>query len=393
MGYREFVVLMALITSATALSIDAVLPALPLIGDELGAADENHRQLAVGALLAGLAFSQLVFGPLSDSLGRKPVIFLGIGLFAVGCLICIWAPSFDILLAGRLLQGFGAGGPRVVSVAVIRDRFEGRFMAKTISLVMTIFILVPVFAPAIGQGILLLAHWHAIFWFYLATAAITALWVYVRLPETLSAENRHPLSPTRVFLALREIVTHRGTVGYLLSSAFIFAALVGYLTSAQQVLQELYGLGNLFPLAFGLLACSLGVSSFVNSRLVVRFGMGRLARGSLAAQVFFGVVFVAVASWFDGVPPLWLLFVVMAPFFFCAGTVFGNLNALAMQPMGHIAGSAAAVIGATSTAISTFMGSMVGQSYNETVLPMALGFAVFGGLSLFFCLWAEGRST
>ena len=388
-GYAEFVVLMAFISSAVALSIDGVMPALPMIGDELGARDENHRQLVIGTLLVGLAFSHVVFGPLSDSLGRKPVMLLGIALYSVGCLTSILAPSFEVMLVGRLVQGFGAGAPRTVSVAVIRDKFEGRLMARTISLIMTVFILVPVFAPAVGQGLIMVAHWHSIFWFYLAVGAISALWIFLRLPETLTPENRRPLTFRGVLAALGEVVTNRRTVGYLFAIAFIFSAFVGYLTSAQQFLQELYGLGALFPVAFGLLAGSLGLSSFANSRLVMRFGMRRLARGSLTMQVIFALAFVAATVFFDGIPPLWLLFVLMVPIFFCVGTLFGNLNGLAMQPMGHIAGSAAAVIGAASTGISTVLGSLVGQSYDGTVLPLALGFAVFGGLSLVFFLWAE----
>jgi len=388
-GYVEFVVLMAFISSAAALSIDGVMPALPMIGAELGARDENHRQLVIGALLAGLACSPMVFGPLSDSFGRKPVIYLGIALFSVGCLTSILAPSFEVMLVGRFVQGFGAGAPRTVPIAVIRDRFEGRLMARTISLIMTVFILVPVFAPAVGQGLIMVAHWHSIFWFYLVVGAIAALWIFLRLPETLAPENRRPLSFGAVLAALREVVSNRATMGYLFAIAFIFSAFVGYLTSAQQILQELYGLGALFPVAFGLLAGSLGLSSFANSRLVMRFGMRRLARGSLRAQVAFALVFVAVTALFDGIPPLWLLFVLMLPIFFCVGTLVGNLNALAMQPMGHIAGSAAAVIGAASTTISTVLGSLVGQSYDGTVLPLALGFAVFGALSLLFYLWAE----
>ena len=388
-GYTEFVILMAFLSSAVALSIDGVMPALPMIGAELGAHDENHRQLVIGALLAGLACSPVVFGPLSDSLGRKPVMFLGIALFSVGCLTSILAPSFEVMLAGRLVQGFGAGAPRTIPIAVVRDRFEGRLMARTISLIMTVFILVPVFAPAVGQGLVMVAHWHAIFWFFLAVGATAALWIYFRLPETLSPENRRPLSFGGVVTALGEVVTNRTTMGYLLAIAFIFSAFVGYLTSAQQILQELYGLGALFPIAFGLLACSLGLSSFTNSRLVMRFGMRRLAFGSLTTQVAFALAFVAAAILFDGIPPLWLLFVLLLPIFFCVGTLFGNLNGLAMQPMGHIAGSAAAVISAASTTIAAVLGSLIGQSYNGTVVPLALGFAVFGGLSLLFYLWAE----
>ena len=225
---------------------------------------------------------------------------------------------------------------------------------------------------------------------FCATAAKPSLYRWGEMVMNKSAMSKALLawSPS-LAAALGEVVTHRITMGYLFAISSIFSAFVGYLTSAQQVLQELYGLGALFPVAFGLLAGSLGLSSFANSRLVMRLGMRRLARGSLMTQTAFAVVFVAVTVLFDGVPPLWLLFVLLLPIFFCVGTLFGNLNGLAMQPMGHIAGSAAAVIGAASTTISTVLGSLVGQSYDGTVLPLALGFAVFGGLSLFFGLWAE----
>ena len=388
MGYVEFVVLMALVTSTVALSTDAIMPAMPLIGSELGARDDNHRQLVIGILFLGLASSQILFGPLSDSLGRKPVMYVGVALLSIGCLIAIWAPTFEIMLIGRFIQGVGAGGPRVVSVAVIRDRFEGRLMARTMSLIMTIFILVPVFAPTIGQGLMMAAGWRAIFWFFLTMGVSTAAWIYLRMPETLAAAHRHPLSFTRTARAFKEIITTRSTMGYLFSIAFIFAAFVGYLTSAQQILQELYGLGDAFPIAFGLLACSLGISSLLNAKLVMRLGMRKLAYASLSTQVALGTALSITAWAYGGVPPFWLMCALMGPLFFCVGTLFGNLNALAMQPMGHIAGSAAAVIGASTTTISSILGSFIGQAYNETILPLSLGFAVFGSLSLCFFMWA-----
>ncbi|MDX9859769.1 MAG: multidrug effflux MFS transporter [Rhodospirillales bacterium] len=389
MRHAEFIAMMALITSLAALSIDAVMPALPMIGHELATAEENRRQLVIGSFLLGMALAQVLFGPLSDSLGRKPILLFGIALFGVGCLISIGAPTFEVMILGRVIQGIGAAAPRVMTVAVIRDRFEGRQMAKTISMIMTVSILVPVLAPSIGQGVLAVVGWRGIFWLTVAMACAMIAWAGFRLPETLSDEHRHPLSFRRVGRALVEVLTHRTVVAYLMATACLFSAFVGYLTAAQQIFQETYGLGRLFPLAFGGLAGSIGLAAFVNSRIVVLLGMRRLVYLALAGIITLTWSFAGFALLFDGVPPLPLVFLLLVPMFFCHGMLFGNLNALAMQPMGHIAGSAAAVIGTVVTAISATVGSLIGQAYDGTVLPLAFGFAGFSLLALVFCRWAD----
>lgn len=389
MRHAEFIALMALITSLAALSIDAVMPALPMIGQELATADENRRQLVIGSFLLGMALAQVLFGPLSDSLGRKPILLFGIALFGIGCLISIGAPTFEVMILGRVIQGIGAAAPRVMTIAVIRDRFEGRQMARTVSMIMTVSILVPVFAPSIGQGVLAVAGWRGIFWLTVAMGGAMIAWAGLRLPETLSDEHRHPLSFRRVGRALLEVLTHRTVVAYLMATACLFSAFVGYLTSAQQIFQETYGLGRLFPFAFGGLAGSIGLAAFVNSRIVVLLGMRRLVYLALAGIIALTWSFAGFALLFDGVPPLWLAFLLLVPMFFCHGMLFGNLNALAMQPMGHIAGSAAAVIGTVVTTISATVGSLIGQAYDGTVLPLALGFAGFSVLALVFCRWAD----
>ncbi len=389
MRYAEFILLMALIMSTVALSTDGVLPALPMIGEEFGIVDENRRQLVVGALFLGLAIAQTVFGPLSDAWGRKPIVYFGFALFVVGCVAAVFAPTFEALLLGRFIQGVGVAAPRVVAVAVVRDRFEGRQMAKTTSLIMTIFILVPVFAPGIGQAVLVVTDWQGIFWFFAAMAVATSLWAWLRLPETLAPENRLPLNFRRVGMAFREVVSHRRVMGYLFAVACLFSAILGYVTSAQQIFQEVYGLGELFPVAFGALAGSIGLSSFANSRLVIRFGMLRLARIALLTMIALMAGFaVGTVAW-QGIPPLWLLFVLLVPGFFCLGMLFGNLNALAMQPMGHIAGSAAAVIGTLTTGLSATVGSLIGQAFDGTVMPLALGFLVLSVLAFAFTQWAS----
>ena len=389
MRYAEFILLMALIMSTVALSTDGVLPALPMIGEEFHIIDQNRRQLVVGALFIGLAVAQTIFGPLSDAWGRKPILYFGFALFVVGCAVAVLAPTFESMLVGRFVQGFGAAAPRVIAVAVVRDRFEGRQMAKATSLIMTIFILVPVFAPGIGQAVLTVSDWQGIFWFFTAMAVATSLWVWLRLPETLAPEHRLPLNFRRIGRAFREIVTHRRVMGYLFAVACLFSSILGYVTSAQQIFQEIYGLGELFPVAFGALAGSIGLSSFANSRLVMRFGMLRLARIALLAMITLMAGFAASAVAWHGMPPLWLVFVLLVPGFFCLGMLFGNLNALAMQPMGHIAGSAAAVIGTLTTGLSATLGPLIGQAYDGTVLPMAFGFLVLSVLSYSFTQWAS----
>ena len=389
MRYAEFIVLMALIMSLTALSTDAIMPALPMIGQELATADINDRQFVIGSFMLGMALSQVLFGPLSDSLGRKPILILGIALFGAGCLVSIWAPNFETMIVGRVIQGIGAAAPRVLSVAIIRDRFEGRQMARTISMIMTVSILVPVFAPLIGQGVLAFSGWRGIFWLTVAMGAAMMAWSGLRLPETLADEYRRPLSFRRIGDAFVEVVSHRVVVAYMMAATCMFSAFVGYLTSAQQIFQETYGLGPLFPLAFGGLAGSLGLAAFVNSRIVVGLGMRRLVHIALGCLVVLATAFTVVAQAFGGVPPLWLVFLLLSPTFFAHGMLFGNLNALAMQPMGHIAGSAAAVIGTVTTALSATLGSLIGQAYDGTILPFALGFAVSSVLASAFCLWAE----
>jgi len=389
MRHVEFIVLMALIMSLAALSTDAVMPALPMIGQELATTDDNRRQLVIGAFLLGMALAQVLFGPLSDSLGRKPILLFGIALFGAGCLISIWAPTFETMILGRLTQGIGAAAPRVLTVAIVRDRFEGRQMAKTVSMIMTVSILVPVFAPLVGQGVLTFTGWRGIFWLALVLGGIMAAWAGWRLPETLSDAHRHPLSFRRVGRALIEVVTHRTVIAYLMATACLFSAFVGYLTSAQQVFQETYGLGGLFPFAFGGLAGSIGLAAFVNSRIVVLLGMRRLVYMALFGMIGLALTFAGIAFVFEGIPPLWLTFLVLAPMFFCHGMLFGNLNAMAMQPMGHIAGSAAAVIGTVVTAISATVGSLIGQAYDGTILPLAFAFAGFAVLALGFCRWAD----
>lgn len=389
--FGEFVALMALMISLVALSIDALLPALPAIGNTLGVQRENDNQLIISVLFLGMAIGQMIYGPLSDSTGRKPAIYVGFGLFILGCLLALFASSFPMMLAGRVLQGVGAAGPRIVTVALVRDQYEGRAMARVMSFVMAVFILVPVVAPLFGQMMLLVAHWRAIFGAYLVLALIASSWFALRQPETLAPNRRTPFSLKRIALAMGEVFGNRLALGYTLAAGLIFGAFVGYLNSAQQLFQEQYGLGRLFPFYFATLALSIGSASFLNARLVMRYGMRLLSFSALVTLSGLSLLFWAIAYSLAGQPPLWALMIYFLMSFFCIGILFGNLNALAMEPLGHIAGVGAAVVGSLSTFISLLLGTLIGQSYNGTILPLVGGFALLSAASVVMMRWAESR--
>jgi DHA1 family bicyclomycin/chloramphenicol resistance-like MFS transporter len=385
----EFVILVSMMMSLTALSIDAMLPALSQIGSDLNVQNANSRQLVISIIFLGLAVGQLFFGPLSDKTGRKPAIYAGYALFIVGSLISSLAISFPMMLFGRLLQGAGISAPRAVTLALVRDRYEGRAMARVMSFVMTIFILVPMIAPILGQTILLLSGWRSIFIGFVLLAVITIIWFALRMPETLAQENRAPFSLKRIIMATAEIIKTRPALGYTVTAGLVSGAFIGYLNSSQQIFQEQYALGELFPLYFSFIAISLGLASLSNARLVMRFGMRTLVGWSL--RIIFGLAIVAfgIALTTAGQPPLWLLMTYLMMSFFCVGILFGNLNSLAMEPLGHIAGTGAAVVGSLSTLISMLLGTVVGQNYNGTIIPLVIGLAVLTGLSIIIVRWTE----
>jgi MFS transporter, DHA1 family, multidrug resistance protein len=262
-------------------------------------------------------------------------------------------------------------------------------MARVMSLVMAVFILVPVVAPALGQAIIVISGWKMIFGVYLVMAVVASVWFGIRQEETLSSSRRIPFSLGRMTSAMRDVVTNRQSIGYTVASGYVFGAFLGYLSSAQQILQQQYGLGTRFPLYFAMLAITIGGASILNAKLVVRYGMRVLSNWALRGICLVSVVFTAVASAASGHPPLWTLMTYLMASFFGIGLLFGNLNALAMQPLGHIAGTGAAVVGATSMLISLALGTWIGQSYNGTVLPLVVGFAVLSACSLIAAWWAE----
>jgi DHA1 family bicyclomycin/chloramphenicol resistance-like MFS transporter len=390
-GFGEFILLMAMAMSLVALSIDMMLPAFPVMGRDLGVSHANDIQLVISWMFIGLALGQPFYGPLSDSIGRKPAMHAGFAFLLLGSVVSMTAGDFSTMLLGRFLQGFGAAGPRTVALALIRDRFHGEEMARVMSFIMTIFILVPVLAPALGQGILLFADWPAIFLFIIAFGLTVQGWLTLRQPETLAPEYRRPFTLKGIGTGLLEVLRNGPAMVYTVVAGCMFGAFMGYLNSCQAVFQQQYGLGKLFPLFFGGLAFSAGISAIINGNLVMRFGMRRLTHSALYV--------ITALSWFlfllsvmqAGEPPLWQFMAACVAWFFCIGVVFGNINALAMEQLGHVAGSAAAVIGTATTLMAVGLGFIVGRAYDGTVLPLSLGFAVLASASVLLVVALQVR--
>ena len=377
-AFAEFITAMAATMSLVALAIDTMLPAHGLIGEAYALTDINDTQYMVYMLFLGLAFGQVLFGPLADNIGRKPAIYVGLGIFAGGTLVSLAAADYTVMLAGRLLQGVGVAGPRVIAVAIVRDLFAGRQMARVMSFVITIFILVPAVAPALGQLIIEASGWRSIFWVFLVLAAAIWAWFVLRQPETLPPGDRQPLSPAAVGRNIATVLKTRASLGYMLAAGLISGAFVGFLGTAQQILQQLYGLGDRFPAHFALLALSVGTSTMINGRIVVRIGMRPLAKGAAFGISAVAAALLALAWSANGQPPLPALMACLMGMFLCIGFLFGNLNALAMEPLGHIAGTAAAIIGAMTTLIAAVLGAICGALYDSTVIPLALSFVLLG---------------
>lgn len=378
----EFIALFALMTSLTALSIDAMLPALPDMGRSLGASDTTVMQLVISMLIFGMVFGELIFGPLSDAVGRKKAIYAGLAVYSVGTLLAMTATSIEQLLLGRIIQGVGVSGPKIASRALIRDQYEGEAMARIMSFVMMIFILVPMLAPAYGQAVMLLAGWRAIFVSFLILAVVVALWFGLRQPETLPPERRIPLSVHTLAVASWRIVRHAKVMAYTVTAGLIFGAQVVYYSMAQAIFQDIYGTGERFPLYFALLALGTGLASLTNGKLVMRIGMHRLAIAALAGLLGFSTVLMAVAFASGGVPSFAVFMGLCFVMFFCVGILFGNINAMAMQSLGRIAGLGASLIASISSLVAVAESVIVGRFYDGTIIPLVAAFAVSAAAAL-----------
>jgi len=377
----EFIALMALLTSLVALAIDAMLPALSIIGTELNSESSQQTYLVISLFFTGMAFGQLFFGPFCDARGRRFTILVGLIIFVIGTLICFWAPTIEVLLFGRLVQAFGVSGPRIASMAVIRDLYVGDSMARVMSFITVIFILVPMIAPLVGQAVMSYFHWRHIFSVFLVVAVISGLWFFLRHGETLPRNKRQKFAWGHFFSACLWLLKNRTVLGFSVAMGFIFGSFLAYLSGSQTIFQEIYDTGEMFPLVFATLAFSIGLASLFNGLLVMRFGMQTLCTIALFMSMIFGVMLTALTFYYDGVPPLPAFIAVMFFGFFFIGSLFGNLNAMAMQPVGHIAGLGAAFIGSFSSFLAVPIATFINQFLVSDLKPIALGFLVFSILT------------
>jgi DHA1 family bicyclomycin/chloramphenicol resistance-like MFS transporter len=388
-GLFEFVALMALMTSLVALSIDAVLPAMSQIAADLEITDPRQSHLIVSLFFIGMAFGQLYYGPLSDDKGRRYAILSGLIVFAIGSIVCMNAESLEVMLVGRVIQAFGVSGPRIATLAVIRDKYEGEAMARVMSFIMMVFILVPMLAPIFGQTILFWFSWQHIFSSFLLFGLLTGLWFFIRQPETLPKEKRLPFSWSQLRISSKFILTHKLVMFYTLSAGIIFGAFLAYISSSQTIFQQIYDTGELFPMYFAMLAFSIGLASFINGTLVMRLGMRKLCTWAMLGWILFSTLLTVLCLVNDGVPPLWQFVSTLFCAFFCIGILFGNINAMAMQPLGGMAGLGAAIIGSLSSIVSVLTAVLVGSFIESSITPVALGFLGFGCLSFTFYWYAN----
>ncbi|CAN7298822.1 multidrug effflux MFS transporter [Rhizobium rhizogenes] len=389
MGKREFIALAAFLMAINSLAIDIMLPALQQIGSSLGVENENHRQYVVTTYLIGFGLAQLFYGPLSDRFGRRLPLLIGLVVFIISAFGIALIPSFAGLLALRFIQGLGSAATRVITISIVRDIFGGRQMAEVMSLIMMVFMIVPVIAPGSGQIIMLVSTWHMIFVFIATMATLVGIWMYFRLPETLKPENVRPLTVKSVAAGFRMVLTNRVALCYTLASTFLFGALFGFINSAQQIYSGIYGLGVYTPVAFGGVAVFMALSSFINSQLVGRFGMRRLSHGALFGFAFVTFIWLLVQLYGPAPMPFALFMVFFALAMFQFGLIGSNFNSLAMEPLGHVAGTASSVLGFMSTVGGASIGAGIGQYFNGTATPMVVGYFTVSLIGIVFVLIAE----
>jgi len=390
-GRTEFVALIAMLFAMTAISIDAMLPALPDIAARLTPDNPNLAQLVVTSFVFGMGVGTLFAGPLSDAFGRKPVILWGALLYCAAALVCHLADTIEVLLAARIVQGIGAAAPRVVPMAMVRDLYRGRAMAQLISYAMMVFALAPAVAPMMGTAIIALAGWPAIYLAYIVFAVIATSWVMLRQPETLAPPERRPLSPRYLVQATREVLSHRVVVVSILCQSLTLGMLFATLSSVQGIFEITFESAATFPYWFAAIAVMAMSGSFINARIVMRAGMRPVATAT------YGIVVVATVAHLGIMlagPPAQIGFVLYIGWsvlmFAMMGLTMGNLNALAMEPLGHIAGAAASVISAIATVLAVPLAIPVGLAFDGTPQPLIIGTASYSALCLLLMLRISG---
>ena len=389
MGRREFIALISMLMALTALAIDMMLPAFGDLRADFGlAADSNSVALIVTVFFIGIGLGQLVWGPLADALGRKPVLYAGLAVYIIGAIGGALSPSLEFLLVWRFVAGLGAAGVRVITMGAIRDRYKGDEMAKTLSYIMAVFILVPMIAPALGSVVLLVGNWRWVFAFIGIAGALVAAWS-LRLPESLPKERRLPLDLRKLVEAGRSVVSSRFAMGFMLAQTMIFGFFASYLATSQLIVSDIYDLADVFPLIFGGLALAYGAATLVNPRLIDRLGLRRVLRYATVGLVLASFAFAGIALAFGGKPPLGLYLVGLLSILLMHAWTSPNLNSAAMMPMGRVAGTAAAVIGATTMLGGSLIGATIDARYDGSITPMALAAVVVSLLALALTRWSD----
>jgi len=377
--------------SVTALAIDALLPALDIIGIDLGVVLQADNQLLITMIFLGLGLGPLLFGPLSDAIGRKPSVYMGFSVFLLASFVCVHATSLEMMIVGRILQGIGLSAPRTICIAIIRDLYQGDYMARVMSFVTIVFLLIPIVAPAMGKFVLDSYTWQAIFYVQAAISVVVTIWFWLRQKETLAVNNRIPFQFHRLIKGTKETLSYKRTIGFTLISGFIVGSFLVYLSASQQIFQEQYGLKQEFPYIFAALAVAIGIAIFLNGSFVVKYGMEKLVTLSLIGYFTVSTLYIVI-FYNTPTPHIYYLFGFFSLQFFFIGLLFGNIRALAMEPVGHIAGIAAAITGFISTMMAVPISTLIGRFVATSTLPLFVGFACCSGISIII-LWYIKREA
>jgi MFS transporter, DHA1 family, multidrug resistance protein len=387
MSFAEFVIVIASIMALNPLAMDMMLPALPNIASTFHILIANRPQMVLSTFLVGFGLGQFLIGPLSDRFGRRPVLLGGMMLYVIASALAIAAPTFETVLLARALQGLGTSATRVIATSIVRDCYAGRRMASVMSLAMMVFIAVPVIAPSFGQAVMLLTQWRGIFIVLMLYGALALLWSALRMPETLPLSGRKSLAIPDVLGAFRQTLTNRQTLGYALAAGGVQGSLFAFVFSSQQVFTEIYQLGHYFPIAFAAVAIGVAIAGFLNARLVGRLGMRVMSHGALLGFVAVAATMLVAAKL--QMLPLPLFLALSALMMFAFGLMFANFTALAMEPHGHIAGTASSLYGSITTLLGIGIGTTIGQDYDGTLLPFSTGFFLCTLAALSVVLVAE----
>jgi MFS transporter, DHA1 family, multidrug resistance protein len=389
LGKTEFTLMMSMTMAVVALAIDIVLPAFGDMREGFGlASDSNDIAAVITFFFLGLAAGQLLWGPLSDAFGRKKILYLGLAVYLIAAVASSLAPSLQFLFISRFIWGIGAAGPQVVARSIVRDTYEGAAMARAMSFIMAIFILVPIVAPTLGSVILLVGTWRWVFGFTALFGAGIALWT-LRLPETLPVERRIPFRAKRLTTAAKFVVTNRMAMGYTLAQMTVFGFFASYLASSQLILDDVFGIDALFPVIFGASAAVMGAFMLMNTKLLKRFELRKLVRSVFVIYLVGGIGLAAVAYATDGTPSIFLFYAAMLPIFIGHALLIPNLNAIAMIPMGAVAGMAAAIIGTMATLGGAVIGTLIDRAYDGTIIPFATAAAISGIVAFSLMIWAD----